>query len=249
MAMTVRPSSTAARTALEVAGRARVDQRRRLVEHQGVRVGQHQARESDLLRLGSRQRATARADLGVEALGEGIDPVQRVNGGQRGPDRFLVSTRGSGQSQVLPDRPDEDVMLLGDQRDVATQVVQGQLDQAHIADRHRPGARRVDAGQQSTEGGLAGTGRPDHGDPLADSDIEVEIPCSTSRPSTYAEAHILGVELLVHGFATAHGPVVWHLRDTQEPGHRRGTDLQLVEDATRSGRPGRSASARRASPR
>ena len=37
--------------ALEVAGGARVDQRGRLVEHQRVRVGEHQPGQRELLRL------------------------------------------------------------------------------------------------------------------------------------------------------------------------------------------------------
>ena len=87
------------------------------------------------------------------------------------------------------------MVLLGHQRDVAAQVVERQLDQADAADGHRAGARRVDAGEQPAERGLAGAGRPDHRDPLADADVEVDA-VQHVAPVDVREPDVVGVELL-----------------------------------------------------
>ncbi len=125
--------------------------------------------------------------------------------------------------------PDEDVVLLGDQRDVAAQVVERQLDQADAADGHRAGARRVDAGEQPAERGLAGAGRADHGDPLADADVEVDA-VQHVAPLDVREPHVVGVELLAVRLAAADLAVVGHLGDAEQPGQRGGAELELVED-------------------
>ena len=102
---------------------------------------------------------------------------------------------GPGEHDVLAQGADEDVVLLGDERDVAAQVAERQLDQADVADRHRAGARRVDAGEQPAEGRLARTGRADHRDPLAHADVEVDA-VQHVAPLDVGEADVLGVELL-----------------------------------------------------
>src|SRR5690606_8124381 len=67
---------------------------------------------------------------------------------------------------VLPERPAEHVVLLGDQRDVAAQVVQRQLDQRHAAVRadepvvHRepvPGPREVGVPPRTPMSGVPGS--------------------------------------------------------------------------------------------
>ena len=107
---------------------------------------------------------------------------------------------GRGEREVLAQRADEHVVLLGDQRDVAAQVVERQLGQADAADRDRAGARRVDAGEQPAERRLAGAGRPDHRDPLADADVEVDA-VQHVAPLDVREAHVVGVELLADRLA------------------------------------------------
>ena len=133
---------------------------------------------------------------GLEAVGQGVDPVERVDRVQGGADLVLAGARGSGEGEVLAQRADEDVVLLGHQRDVAAQVVERQLDQADTADGHRAGARRVDAGEQPAQGRLAGTGRADHGDPLADPDVEVDA-VQHVAPLDVREPDVVGLELLV----------------------------------------------------
>ena len=121
------------------------------------------------------------------------------------------------------------MVLLGDQRDVAAQVVERQLDQADAADGHRAGARRVDAGEQPAEGRLAGAGRPDHRDPLADADRQVDAVQHVAAVDV-REPHVLGVELLADRLAAGDLAVVGHLGDAEQPGQRRGAELELVED-------------------
>ena len=136
-----------------------------------------------------------------------LEGVDRVEGR---PD-LVVAGAGPGQDEVLAQRADEDVVLLGDQRDVAAQVVQRQLDQADAADGHRAGARRVDAGQQPAQRRLAGTGRADHRDPLADPDVEVDA-VQHVAPLDVREPHVLGVELLADAAArpvTARSSGTW----------------------------------------
>ncbi len=136
---------------------------------------------------------------------------------------------GSGEGEVLPHRADEDVVLLGHQRDVAAQVVQGQLDEADPADRHRAGAGRVDARQEPAQGRLAGARRPDHRDALADADVEVDA-VQDVAPVDVGEPHVERVELLVDRLGTRHLTVVGHLGDAEQAGQRGGTHLELVED-------------------
>ena len=66
IAMTVRPVQHRGQRALQMPGGPRVDQRGRLVEHQRVRVGEHQPGQRQLLRLRRRERWLARAELGLE---------------------------------------------------------------------------------------------------------------------------------------------------------------------------------------
>ena len=112
----------------------------------------------------------------------------------------VAGARRRGQREVLAQRADEDVVLLGDQRDVAAQVVERQLGQADAADGHRAGARRVDAGEQPAERRLAGAGRADHRDPLADPDVEVDAVQHVAALDV-GEPHVVGVELLADAAA------------------------------------------------
>ena len=140
-----------------------------------------------------------------------------------------LGARGSGEREVLPQGADEDVVLLGDQRDVAAQVGERQLDQADPAHGHRAGAGRVDAGQQPAERRLAGAGRPDHRDPLADTDLEVDAVQDVATLDV-GEPDVGRVQLLADRLRTADLAVVGHLGHAEQPGQRGRAHLQLVED-------------------
>ncbi|HRD60294.1 MAG TPA: hypothetical protein PL137_05275, partial [Nocardioides sp.] len=92
---------------------------------------EHQPGESDLLSLGGGECAAARTDHGVEALGQRLDPFEGIDRGQGRADVVVLHPAGdarrSREGDVLPQGADEDVMLLGDQRDVAAQVGERQL--------------------------------------------------------------------------------------------------------------------------
>lgn len=83
------------------------------------------------------------------------------------------------EPDVVADRPHEHVVLLGHQRHLGAQHVQRQRGDLDPADRHRPGARTVDAREQPPEGGLARAARPDDGQPLAGVRSRL-TPCRTS---------------------------------------------------------------------
>ena len=126
-------------------------------------------------------------------VGQRRDPLEGVDGLEGRRDPSSSDEPGARQREVLAQRADEDVVLLGDQRDVAAQVVERQLDQADVADGHRAGARRVDAREQPAERRLAGARRPDHRDPLADADVEVDAVQHVAALDV-GEPHVLGVD-------------------------------------------------------
>ena len=155
-----------------------------------------------------------------------------TRGRRRPPARADVVVGGArrrGQREVLAQGADEDVVLLGHQRDVAAQLVQRQLDQPDAADGHRAGAGRVDAGEQPAQRRLAGAGRADHRDPLADADVEVDAVQHVAALDV-GEPDVAGVELLAVRLGAGDLAVVGHLRDAEQPGQRGAADLQLVED-------------------
>jgi hypothetical protein len=104
--------------AFEISGRPRVEQGRRLVQDQGVRIGQHEPGQGDLLGLRSRQDVTARADDGLQTLRQRLGPVERAHGGQSRAD-VRAGRSGADHGHVVAQGADEDVVLLGDQGDLA----------------------------------------------------------------------------------------------------------------------------------
>ena len=109
----------------------------------------------------------------VQPLGQRLHPLPRVDRPQRALERGRVGVH-LGQAQVVRDRPDEHVVLLGDQGDVPAQLLERQVDQRHAADRDGAVGGRVDAGEHPPERRLAGTGRSDHGQPLTGGQVEVD---------------------------------------------------------------------------
>ena len=77
---------------------------------------------------------------------------------------------------------------------------------------------------------LPAPGRADHGDPLADPDVEVDAVQHVAALDV-GEPDVVGVDLLAVGCGAGDLAVVGHLGDAEQPGQRGGADLQLVEDA------------------
>ena len=230
MATTVRPSSTAAERALEVAGRARVEQRGRLVEHQGVRVGEHQPGQRELLRLGRGEGPTAGADVGVEALGQRRDPVQRVDGGQAPRAARRPSASGAGQQRGCPrSEPTKTWCSWVTRATCRRRSSQREVDERHAADGDRAGPRRVDPGEQPAQRRLAGAGRPDDGEPLARTQRRGRCRAARRAPRGRRTARRRRRRARPRS-ASALDPVVGHLgRRPRIRARDVGADLDLVE--------------------
>jgi hypothetical protein len=159
--------------AFEATGGPRVQERGRLVQHQRVRVGQDEPGQRELLRLRGRERVAAGPDHRVEALGEQVHPLERVDGGERVAEALVGGVRAR-EPEVLCERADEDVLLLGHERDLLAQRVERQVDEPDAADVDATHARRVDAGEQPAERRLAGARRADDRHALARLEVEVD---------------------------------------------------------------------------
>ena len=212
---------------LQVTGRARIEQRGRLVEHERVRVGEHEPCERDLLLLRRRQWVTARADDGLEPERQHLEPRPRIDGLERGPE-LIVGRLHPGQPEVVRDRADEDVLFLRHERHLLPQRLQLEVHEADVAHLDAAGARRMDPRKQPAERGLAGAGRPDDGDPLARLEIEVEAVEHVAILDV-GVADVRGTQPLVLRLLAGGGAVVGNLRHADEPGERRCADLDLVE--------------------
>ena len=122
--------------------------------------------------------------------------------------------RPGGQREVLAQRADEDVVLLGDQRDVPAQVVERQLDQptpptvtSPVRGGWMPASSRPSVDLPAPDGPTMASRSP--------APTSRSTPCSTSRPVDVGEADVVGVELLVRR-ARAGRP-----RGRRAPGRRR----------------------------
>ena len=145
--------------------------------------------------------------------------------------------RGLREPQVVGERADEDVVLLGDERDVAAQLVELEVDESDAADGHRARARPVDAGEQASERGLAGARGTDDGDALASRERQVD-PVEHVVALTVRVADVVGLDALVDRLLAGRRPVVLDERHADEAGHRRRADLELVQPRDDRGRRG-----------
>ena len=153
--------------------RAGVEERGRLVQNERVRVGEHEPGKGDLLRLRRGERVAAGADHGLHSLGERLHPIPGIDRHER-LFQLIVGRARPGQPEILGDRPDEHVLLLGDERNLRAQRVQREVDQADAADLDAPLARRMDAGQQAAQGRLPGARGPDDSYSLARLQVEID---------------------------------------------------------------------------
>ena len=167
------------------------------------------------------------ADRGVQAVGQ-VGAQSSASTAARAAADLVVGGVRAGQHEVVAQRAREDVVFLGDQGDVAAQLVQRELDQRRAADRDRAGARRVDAGEQPAQRGLAGAGRPDHGQPLARAQRQVDAVQHVAAGAV-GVADVLRGERSPSGVGAGARPVGGDLGDAEQPGQRGAADLELVE--------------------
>ncbi len=125
-------------------------------------------------------------------------------------------------------------MLLGHQCDVLAQFVRRRdPPAAPPAHRHRAGTRAVDAGQQPAQGGLAGAGRADHGQPFTGRHRQIDA--VQDIPTLHiGEPNVGGGQALAVRPVPRRGPVGRTGRHTQQPSQRRLPDLQFVQPGQQS---------------
>ncbi len=151
-----------------------VECRGRFVEQQDRRVAQDRAGDGDALALAARQRQSALADLGVVAIGQGLDEDMRL-GGFRGVDHRVAGRAGAGEGDVVGDGAGKDRHVLRHDGETRPGLGKRCLAQIDAVDQDAAVGGIVLAQQQREEGALAGAGRPGDGDGLAGLDRKVEI--------------------------------------------------------------------------
>ena len=186
--------------------RARVEQRRRLVEHERVRVGEHEPRERELLRLRGRERRRRRRRRPSRAPSGSASAHSSASTAASASASSRVARVGPREPQVLGERPDEDVLLLRDERDLAAQRLEREVDEADAADLDPARARRVDAREQTAERRLARARRPDDGDALARLEVEVDAVQDVAAVDVRV-AHVVGRSRSSSGSLVGRGAV------------------------------------------
>ena len=176
-------------------GGARIEQRRRLVEHERVRIGEHEPREGELLGLRRRERGAAGADDRLQPIGQRLHPVRRVDGVERRQE-LGVGRSCAREPQVVGERADEDVLLLRHERDLAAERVELEIDERHAPDLDRARRGRMDPGEQAAERRLARPRGADDGDPLARLEVEPD-PVQDVASGNVGVTHVVGAQPVV----------------------------------------------------
>ena len=133
----------------------RVDRRRCFVEDQHVRAHQRRAQERHHLALAGGEGLAALAHLGVEPVGEAVDPVFELEP-SNGVLQLVVGGVGFGETQVVGDRVGEQERLLRHHGEPAAKVVVGNMLHVYCADGDASFRRVGQAGHEPRDGGLAG---------------------------------------------------------------------------------------------
>ena len=139
---------------------AGVEVARRLVEHQHRRVDQRGAGQRHELTLARRQPRAALTHLGLEALGELVEPFAHTDRVERGGD-FVVGRRRSGDADVVEHGAAEQEALLRHDDDAFPQRPSGRVTQRHAAVTDLAVDRVVEARHELGQRRLAGPRRAD----------------------------------------------------------------------------------------
>ena len=125
MMIVVRPCITSRKRAADLVLLARVDRRRRVVEDQDARVGEHRARDRDALPLTTRERVAVLADDRVVARRAGRARTRRrPRAGPRARPASIVAF-GIGERDVAAHRVGEQERVLEHEADRAPDLVAG----------------------------------------------------------------------------------------------------------------------------
>ena len=136
---------------LEVTRGPRVEQRGRLVEHEGVRVGQHEPGEGQLLGLGLGEPVTAGADGRVEAVRQRQRPLPGVDRGERAAQLLSVAS-GRASRRLSSSVPTKTWCSCVTRATSPRSSRQLEVDEPHPADVDPPRPRPVDAGHAAGRG-------------------------------------------------------------------------------------------------
>ncbi len=160
---------------------AGVDRRRRVVEHEHVRIGEHGAGDRDALPLAAREREPALADDGVVPVGELGDEVVRAGHGGRAAD-VVVGGVGAAVRDVGPHGVGEEERVLEHDADLVADGVEGGVAHVDAVDADAPLLHVVEAREQQAHGRLARAGRTDERHRLARCDAQREVAQHRFRP-------------------------------------------------------------------
>ena len=97
----------------------------RLIQDEDGGVHEQGAGDSDALLLAARQVIPA-AEHGVEAVGEGVDPVGNA-GSHRGGPHLRVGGVGAAQGNIVPDRHAQQLRVLEHKPNVSVQLPGGNV--------------------------------------------------------------------------------------------------------------------------
>ena len=144
-----------------------------LVEDDDAHVADQQPGERDQLLLAGRQGGAARAEQGVEPVGQPGDPVGQPELVDRGLD---VGARDAVEERdVLGQGAGQDLGALGDHADGATQQLEVEVEHVDAAEQHRAGLGLDRAREQRGQRRLAGAGAADQGAGGAGRDVQVDV--------------------------------------------------------------------------
>ena len=159
----------------------RVDRRRRVVEHEDARVGEHRARDGDALALAARQREPAFAHERVVAVGERVDE-RRSPGDRRRTAHVVVGGVGPAVRDVVAHAVGEEERVLEHHSDLAPQGIERDVAHVDAVDLDRPLLAVVEAREEEADRRLAGTGGADECDGLTGRDPQREVGQHRLRP-------------------------------------------------------------------
>ena len=127
-----------------------VKEARCFVEDERMWVGQDKTGEAQLLGLAWTELHTNAANLGRESLGKLLHPLGCINRLKRTDEDLVRCTRTSEQ-QIVPHAPNEEVMFLGDERNMTTKVIEGEFSQRRATHINAAASRCVDPGKEASE--------------------------------------------------------------------------------------------------
>ncbi len=148
--------------------------RRGLVENDDRRVHQERPTEGDELALPRREAAASLPDRRVETIWQRLQPLGDAHGPAHVPDLAIRRVRLA-VAEVVPQRPVEEEVVLGDERGRSGPRGEGEALQVVAVDRHGSLGRVVEAQQQLGDRRLPRPGLADDGEPLAGRHVDREV--------------------------------------------------------------------------